>query len=151
MEFSLVDTNLIEKKSDLESILDWYEYLVLYFYPRDNTSWCSLEAKEFSDLSQDFFDLWVNIVWVSKDSEKSHCNFISKIWIKFWLIVDSEQILHNKFGVIWEKIMYGKKYLWTVRSTFLLDNKLEIIKEWRNVKVNWHANDVLNFIKSLKK
>lgn len=151
MEFIFIDANLVEKKVNLKDIIDWYKYLILYFYPRDNTSWCSLEAKEFSDFSQDFFDLGVNIVWVSKDSSKSHCNFINKIWIKFWLIVDDGQILHNKFDVIWEKSMYGKKYLWTIRSTFILDHKLKIIKEWKNVKVSWHVNDVLNFIKSLKK
>ena len=151
MEFTFVDNKWIEKRINLNDILDWSDYVVLYFYPKDNTSWCSLEAKEFSDLSQDFFVFKTNIVWVSKDSVKSHCNFINKLWIKFWLIVDNEQILHNRFGVIWEKSMYGKKYMWTVRSTFVLDKKLNIVKEWRNVKAIWHASEVLNFIKSLKK
>lgn len=150
MEFTIVNQKLEEKNINLEDTMDWYDFLVLYFYPKDNTSGCSIEAKEFSDLKDVFAKYKAKVIWVSKDSAKSHCNFISKIWINFDLLVDTEQILHNKFGVIWEKSMYGKKYLGTVRSTFVLDKDMNILKERKNVKATWHANEVLNFIKSLK-
>lgn len=137
------------KKDELNNFIKSNKYTVLYFYPKDNTSGCTLEAKNFSCLKQEFDKLWVWIVWISKDSEKSHGNFIQKQELTINLISDENLELHNKYQVLWEKSMYGKKYIWTIRSTFLLNNKCEIVKEWRNVKVNWHTEEVLDYCKKI--
>lgn len=137
------------KTITFKELLKKSKFTVLYFYPKDNTSWCTLEAQEFTWLVDKFTELDTQIVWVSKDSAKSHCNFIEKHNIKYNLITDPDLILHNQFEVIWEKKMYGKVYQWTVRSTFILDQNWKIIKERKNVKARWHADSVLEYLQSL--
>lgn len=120
---------------------------LLYFYPKDNTSWCSIEAKDFSDSQKQFAKLWIHIVGVSKDSAKSHCSFIEKKELSIPLLSDTELVLHEQFGVWKEKSLYGRKYMWAERSTFLLDEKGKILQEWRNVKAAWHVQKVLEELK----
>lgn len=140
---------LVEEGFSLEKIKNKDKHMILYFYPKDNTPGCTIEAKDFSCLLNEFSSLWCCVVWVSKDSEKSHNNFVEKQELKITLLSDPELILHTKFNVIGEKKNYGKVYQWVIRSTFLLDKDLNIIKEWRNVKAKNHAQKVLDYVKSL--
>lgn len=121
---------------------------LLYFYPKDNTSWCSIEAKDFSDNQKKFAKMGIQIIGVSKDSVKSHCSFIQKKELTIPLISDTELALHTHFDVRKEKSLYGRKYMGAERSTFLLDDKGKILQEWRNVKAVWHVKSVLEEINS---
>jgi len=121
--------------------------IILYFYPKDNTPWCTKEAKDFSVLKEEFKKLGYDIIGVSKDSISSHEKFIEKQNLKIDLISDPELILHKKFGAWGKKKNYWREYEWTIRSTFVLDN-CKIIKEYRNVKATWHAERVLKELAS---
>lgn len=126
-----------------EQLLEQSPYTVLYFYPKDNTSGCTIEANDFKNLSNHFATLGCQIVWVSKDTHKSHCLFIQKQDLNFQLISDPDYELHKQFNTLGEKSMYGKKYMGTMRSTFLLNHKGEIVAERRNVSAREHAKKVL--------
>lgn len=141
IELSFVKDDSVEEVS-LWSFLKQSDKTLLYFYPKDNTSWCSIEAKDFSDYQKKFAKIGVQIVWVSKDSTKSHCSFIEKKELSIPLISDSELVLHEHFGVWKEKSLYGRKYMGAERSTFLLDQKGNILKEWRNVKAVGHVEKI---------
>jgi peroxiredoxin Q/BCP len=134
------------KKDTLKNLLVSHAKTILYFYPKDNTPWCSIEAKDFSCIKQKFIDLWINIIWVSKDSIESHNKFIEKQELSIDLISDPNLILHKEFWAYWEKNNYWKIIQWVIRSTFLLNNNWEIIKSWKNVKAKWHAEKVLREI-----
>ena len=121
-------------------------YTLLYFYPKDNTSGCTVEAHDFSALLPDFLSHFVSIIGVSKDNHLSHCSFIEKEWLQIPLISDPEWILHKQFGAVWEKSMYGKKYIGTLRSSFLLDRKGSVLHQRSNVKPLWHAQEILSYI-----
>lgn len=120
------------------------EKVVLYFYPKDNTSGCTLEAKDFTQLQQEYLDKGYRIIGVSRDSVKSHKNFITKQELNLLLLSDINEELVRAFDVFKEKSMYGKKYMGIVRSTFILDESGNIIKEYRNVKAKGHAESVLH-------
>ena len=124
-------------------------YTILYFYPKDNTPGCSLEARTFSSLLPEFEQRGVQIIGVSRDSSDSHCSFISKQGLTIGLITDAELTLHRQFAARGEKKNYGKIYEGTIRSTFLLDFKGQILKERRNVKATGHAERVLKEIQSI--
>ncbi|MDD2693660.1 MAG: peroxiredoxin [Candidatus Gracilibacteria bacterium] len=119
---------------------------LLYFYPKDNTPGCTLEAQDFTRLKKDFEVLGIQIIGVSKDSETSHANFRDSCNLGITLISDEDGSLHEQFGVIGEKKNYGKIYIGTIRSTFLLDSSGKILQEWRNVKATGHAEKVLKEI-----
>lgn len=119
------------------------EKIVLYFYPKDNTSGCTLESKDFTCLKNEFKEKGYRIIGVSKDSVKSHKNFILKQELDLLLLSDKDLELINEFELLKEKSMYGKKYMGIVRSTFVLDETGNIIKEIRNVKVKDHAQLLL--------
>jgi thioredoxin-dependent peroxiredoxin len=129
--------------SILHSILSKSKRTLLYFYPKDDTPGCTLEAQDFTRLKWEFEGLWIEIIWVSKDSESSHAKFCDKYSLGIKLISDESGELHEKFGVMGEKNMYGKKISWVIRSTFLLDGEWKILREWRNVKATGHAEKVL--------
>lgn len=120
--------------------------VVLYFYPKDNTSGCTIEAKDFTSLQQEFLDKGFKIVGVSRDSVKSHKNFIIKQELNLLLLSDINEELVKAFDVFKEKTMYGRKYMGIVRSTFLLDENGKITEEYRNVKAKGHAEMILNSI-----
>jgi len=120
------------------------EKIVLYFYPKDNTSGCTLESKDFTCLKDQYKEKGYRIIGVSKDSVKSHKNFILKQELDLLLLSDKEQELIKAFDVLKEKSMYGKKYMGVVRSTFILDESGIIVKEYRNVKAKGHAEALLN-------
>ena len=123
------------------------QYLVIYFYPRDNTPGCTNEAKDFSKLYKEFKKLNCEIVGISKDSVESHKKFISKYKIPFQLLSDEKIITLKKYGAWGEKSMYGKKFMGIKRTTVLINPRGKIIKIWNNVKVTDHAKEVLNFLK----
>ncbi len=128
------------------------KYTLLYFYPKDNTPGCTLEAQDFTRLKVDFENLGVEIFGVSKDSEASHENFCTKHNLGITLISDPDGVLHEKFGAIGEKKNYGKTYIGTIRSTFLLDSATgDVVREWRNVRAKGHAERVLAGITDLLK
>ena len=121
--------------------------LVLYFYPKDNTPGCTQEGIDFSSNYKKFKNLNAEIIGISKDNIKSHENFKKKYKYKFDLISDEDEKICKMFDVIKEKNMYGKKYMGIERSTFLIDKKGKLVKEWRKVKVKGHVEEVLKFIK----
>ena len=117
--------------------------LVLYFYPKDDTPGCTNEASQFRDLFPKFKRKGARIVGVSRDSAASHTKFKEKYGIPFTLLADTESKLCDAFGVIVDKINYGKKYKGIQRATFLIDGKGVIVKVWPKVKVDDHADEVL--------
>jgi len=123
------------------------QYLVIYFYPRDNTPGCTSEAKDFSKLYKEFKKLNCDIFGISKDSVDSHKKFISKFKIPFQLLSDEKIIALKKYGAWGEKSMYGKKFMGIKRTTVLINPKGKIIKIWNNVKVKDHAKEVLSCLK----
>ena len=117
--------------------------VVVYFYPRDNTSGCTKEGEAFRDAYAAFKKAKTVIVGVSTDSVASHEKFKAKYEFPFELLADTDEALCKLFDVIKEKSMYGKKYMGVERSTFLLDEKGVLRAEWRKVKVDGHAAEVL--------
>ena len=122
---------------------------VIYFYPKDNTPGCTQEGEDFRDLYKEFKRLKTEIYGVSRDSLKSHEGFKEKYKYPFELISDTEEKLCNLFDVIKEKNMYGKKYMGIERSTFLINKEGKLSAEWRKVKVNGHAAEVLEEVKKI--
>ena len=123
--------------------------LVLYFYPRDNTTGCTLEGQAFAELHPQFKKAGVVIVGVSPDTIASHEKFKEKLSLPFELLADEDTSLCQLFGVFKEKSMYGRKFMGVERSTFLIDEKGVLRREWRKVKVPGHAAAVLEAAKSL--
>jgi peroxiredoxin Q/BCP len=123
--------------------------LVLYFYPRDNTSGCSREAEAFRDLGATFRKAGITVVGISPDNVASHQKFKSKLRLPFELLADPERKVCALFDVIQPKSMYGRKFLGVERSTFLLDASGALRHEWRKVKVEGHAAEVLAAARAL--
>lgn len=119
--------------------------VVLYFYPKDNTSGCTQEACDFRDNINRITSSAV-VIGVSPNDIKSHKKFKEKQDLNFILLADTEHILSEAFGVWKEKSMYGKKYMGIERSTFILDENGSIVHEWRKVKVNGHVDEVLAYL-----
>ena len=119
--------------------------LVLYFYPKDNTPGCTTEACNLRDNYERFLDQGYAVVGVSVQDEKSHKKFIEKHQLPFPLIADTEKTLNNAFGVWGEKSMYGRKYMGTFRTTFIIDEegKIERIITPKEIKVKEHAQQIL--------
>jgi peroxiredoxin Q/BCP len=123
--------------------------LVIYFYPKDATSGCTSEGEAFRDLHARFRKAGAEIVGVSPDSVVSHDKFIARYGFTFPLLADEDKTVCQLFGVWKEKSMYGKKYMGVERSTFLLDDKGVLRREWRKVKVPGHAEEVLAAVMAL--
>ncbi|KGQ19951.1 Peroxiredoxin [Lysobacter dokdonensis DS-58] len=137
---------LAGKDGTREATLSDYtgRWLVLYFYPKDNTPGCTTEGRDFAALLPKFRKLGADVLGVSRDSARSHQNFCDKQGFGFELVSDPEETLCNAFGVIKEKQLYGRKYIGIERSTFLLGPDARIAQEWRGVKVPGHAQAVLD-------
>ncbi|MBN2542651.1 thioredoxin-dependent thiol peroxidase [bacterium] len=125
------------------------KWLVLYFYPKDNTSGCTREAQEFSANKKDFEKLNAVILGVSPDSAQSHSSFIKKKNLEITLLSDPEHTVLDKYGVWQLKKMYRREYHGVVRSTFLIDPEGKLRAVWRKVKVNGHAEEVKSVLKAL--
>ncbi len=123
--------------------------LIVYFYPKDNTPGCTQEGQDFRDLYPQFTAACCEVVGVSRDSVKSHNNFIAKFAFPFALLADTDEAMCHAFGVIREKNLYGKKVLGIERSSFLFDAKGILRREWRGVKVKNHAAEVLEALRAL--
>ena len=123
--------------------------LVLYFYPKDSTPGCTTEAQQFRDLHAQFLKAGARIIGVSRDSLRSHENFKLKQELPFVLLSDAEEQLCTQFAVIKMKSMYGKQVRGIERSTFVIDGQGVLRREWRGVKVPGHAQEVLDFVKTL--
>lgn len=127
------------------------ETVVLYFYPKDNTPGCTTEAMQFRDKYKDFVKAGATIYGVSRDNMKSHDDFKQKLELPFDLIADTEEKMCHMFGVVKNKIMYGKKVKGIERSTFLIGADGLVKQEWRGLKVPGHVDEVLKAVKALKK
>ena len=123
--------------------------VVIYFYPKDSTPGCTTEGRDFSALQARFKRANTVILGVSRDSLASHEKFKEKQGFKFDLLSDPDEELCKKFDVIQEKTLYGRKFMGVVRSTFLIDADGKLRREWRNVKVKGHAEEVLEAARTL--
>jgi len=122
--------------------------LVLYFYPKDDTSGCTREAQDFTALAADFARAGAKVVGVSRDPMKKHDKFIAKYDLKVPLASDEDGAISNAFGTWVEKSMYGRKYMGMERSTFLIGGDGRVLRAWRKVKVPGHAEEVLKAVKA---
>jgi len=141
-KYNILTSTLEEKNISLKEIL-LDKNTILYFYPRDNTPGCTVENKDFTEYKEEFQKLGYKLIWVSKDSIESHKKFIEKQELKNDLISDVDLILHKELWVWWEKNNYWKKVMWVIRSTFIIDNTWEVLKEYRNIRAKWHAERLL--------
>jgi len=123
--------------------------LVLYFYPKDDTSGCTREAQDFTALADQFVAAGAIVVGVSRDGMKKHDKFIAKYELKVPLASDADGAISDAFGTWVQKSMYGRKYMGMERSTFLIDAGGCVVKAWRKVKVPGHAQDVLGAARAL--
>ena len=127
------------------------KYVVIYFYPKDDTPGCTLETNDFNKLISKFKKLGCDVYGVSKDSLKSHNKFKEKYKIKFDLLADEDLKVLKKYKVWGKKKFMGREFMGTIRSTYLIGKKGEIIKVWENVKVKDHAKEVLETLCNLIK
>ena len=123
--------------------------LVIYFYPKDSTPGCTTEGQEFRDKYKIFKKYNTDIIGISRDSIKSHENFKLKQSFPFELLSDSDEKVCKAFGVMKLKSMYGREYIGVDRSTFIINDKGKVVREWRSVKVKGHVDEVLEAIKEL--
>jgi len=122
--------------------------LVLYFYPKDDTSGCTREAQDFTALAGDYAKAGVKVVGVSRDPMKSHEKFIGKYGLAVPLVSDEDGRISDAFGTWVQKSMYGRKYMGMERATYLIDADGRVLKAWRKVKVPNHAEEVLKAAKA---
>ena len=138
-----INVDGIEKEYSLNDFKG--QKVILYFYPKDNTSGCTQEACDFRD-NINRLTSFATVIGVSPDSIKSHLKFKENQSLNFILLSDPEHKLAEAFNVWVEKSMYGRKYMGIERSTFVLDENLNIIKEWRKVKVKGHVDEVIDYL-----
>jgi len=127
------------------------KYVIIYFYPKDDTPGCTIETNDFNKLLSKFKKLECEVYGISKDNLKSHDKFRDKYKIKFDLLADEELITLKKYKVWGKKKFMGREFMGIIRTTFLIDKKGKIIKIWRNVKVKDHAKEVLDTLKIIQK
>jgi peroxiredoxin Q/BCP len=123
--------------------------VVLYFYPKDSTPGCTTEAQQFRDLHPEFTRLGATVLGVSRDSLKSHENFKARQSLPFELLSDTDEALCTQFAVIKLKKLYGKEVRGIERSTFVIDANGKLRREWRGIKVPGHAQEVLDYVRTL--
>lgn len=143
-EFSLTSSD--GKKISLSDFTG--KNVVVYFYPKDDTPGCTLEAKDFKEKFAEFEKLNTVVIGISKDSVKQHNNFKTRYELPFTLLSDESAEVINAYGAWVEKSMFGKKYFGIERCTFFLDENHMVQKIWNNVKVKGHADEVLDFIRN---
>ena len=137
-------SNVIFQLNKLKS-----KFVVLYFYPKDDTPGCTLETKDFNSLLSKFKKHDCSIYGISKDNLKSHLKFKKKYGVKFNLLADEKKEAIKSYKIWGKKKFLGVEFMGIIRSTFLIKGN-KIIKEWRSVKVKDHAKEVLNFLSNLK-
>lgn len=147
-----MDYNFNLNSSQREEVsLDNYKgkKLVLYFYPKNNTPGCTMEAIEFGELYDEFKNLGVEVVGISRDGVRSHQNFTKKHELPFELLSDKDREISGQYGLLTPTKMYGRDAIKTERATFIFDENSNMIKEFRDVKPAGHAKEVLDYLKSL--
>ena len=147
LDFTLPSTSKV--KYSLKESLG--KFVVLYFYPKDDTPGCTIETNDFNKLLSKFKKLECEVYGISKDNLKSHDKFRDKYKIKFDLLSDEELTVLKKYKVWGKKKFMGREFMGILRTTFLIDKKGKIIKIWDNVKVKDHAKEVLETLKNLSK
>ena len=145
-DFSIINQN--GKTIGLDDLSG--KWSVIYFYPRDDTPGCTVEAKEFTELNNKFKENGASIYGVSPDNETKHCKFIVKYDLKIYRLADTEKTMLSDYGVWQEKSMYGKTYMGVVRTTYLINPDGNISEAWPKVKAKGHAEAVLNRLIELK-
>ena len=145
--FSIPSTN----KSNYSLKESMGKYIVIYFYPKDDTPGCTIETNDFNKLLPKFRKLNCEIYGISKDSISSHNKFRNKFKIKFNLLADEKLKVLKKYKVWAKKKFMGKEFMGILRTTFLIDKKGKIIKIWENVRVKDHAKDVLKTLQNITK
>ena len=145
--FKLPSTN--KKDYSIKNSLD--KYIVLYFYPKDDTPGCTIETIDFNKLFSKFKKLDCEIYGISKDNLKSHDKFRNKYKIRFDLLADEEIKVLKKYKVWGKKKFMGREFMGVIRTTILIDKKSKIIKIWDNVRVKDHAKEVLETLKEITK
>ena len=146
-DFKLPSTN----KKDFSLKDSKGNYVIIYFYPKDDTPGCTTETNDFNKLLPKFKKLNCEILGISKDNLNSHEKFKNKYKIKFDLLADEEKKVLKKYKVWAKKKFMGREFLGIVRTTFLIDKKGKILKIWNNVKVNGHAQEVLETLENISK
>jgi peroxiredoxin Q/BCP len=138
------DFNLPDQNGNLHKLEDYKgKWLILYFYPKDDTPGCTKEACNFRDASNDYKKLGVSIIGISKDSIKSHQKFAEKHKLNFPLLADEDGSVIKSYGAWGEKSMFGKKYMGILRNTYLINPDGEIQKEYKGVKPEIHNKEIL--------
>ncbi len=152
-EGSLAPRFCLPDQDDQEVCLDQFKdkWIVLYFYPKDNTKGCTQEAKDFTSLRKEFEELGAVILGISPDSTRSHRRFKERHGIGITLLSDPERRVIREYGAWGKKKMAGREYFGVIRSTFLIDKEGKIRKIWRKVRVKGHAKEVLEVLRSLNK
>ena len=146
-DFTLPSTN--KKNYSLKKSIG--KYVVLYFYPKDDTPGCTIETNDFNKLFSKFKKLDCEVYGISKDSLKSHDKFKKKYKIKFDLLADEDIKVLKRYKVWGKKKFMGREFMGIIRSTYLIDKKGKILKIWANVKVKDHAKEVLEILQSIVK
>jgi peroxiredoxin Q/BCP len=140
--YEILLSNLDVENKKIWDIL-WKDKTILYFYPKNNTPWCTIENKDFSCLKLEFEEKGYKIIWVSKDSIESHKKFVEKQWLNIDLISDKDLFLHKELLAYWEKKTFWKIVQWVIRSTFIINNIWEVLEEFRSIRAKWHAEKIL--------
>jgi peroxiredoxin Q/BCP len=143
------DVTLQAADGSARRLADWSRPLVLYFYPKDDTSGCTTEAKDFSEHAEAFAAAGVAVLGVSKNGPKDHAKFTAKYDLKVALATDADGSVCAAFGTWGEKSLYGRKYMGIERATFLIDANGRIARSWRKVSVRGHAEEVLAAARAL--
>ena len=146
-DFTLTSTN----NTDYSLKKSLGKYVVIYFYPKDDTPGCTIEANDFNKLLPQFKKLNCEVFGISKDNLKSHDKFKEKYKLKLDLLSDEELTVLKKFKVWGKKKFMGREFMGILRTTFLIDKKGKILKIWENVKVKDHAKEVLETLKEIQK
>jgi peroxiredoxin Q/BCP len=146
-DFTLTSTN----NTDYSLKKSSGKYVMIYFYPKDDTPGCTIEANDFNKLLPEFKRLNCEVFGISKDNLKSHDKFKEKYKLKFDLLSDEELTVLKKFKVWGKKKFMGREFMGILRTTFLIDKKGKILKIWENVKVKDHAKEVLETLKEIQK
>jgi len=151
-QISFPDGNYINQNDQRCSLKSYIidKYLVVFFYPKDMTSGCTLEVQNFRDALTELTGLGAAVIGVSRDSVRRHQKFIEAQQLNFDLISDADSELCEHFNVLKEKSMFGKKYMGIERSTFIFDCAGNCVASWRKVKVPGHVNNVLETLRALK-
>lgn len=141
------DFSLVNENGETVHLKDFRgRYVILYFYPKDMTPGCTTEACDFRDKHEDFSHLNAVVLGVSPDDAKKHAKFIDKHGLPFSLLVDEDHVAAEAYGVWVLKKMYGREYMGIERSTFLIDEEGNLMKQWRKVRVKNHIEEVYTFL-----